>query len=187
MENKPDKVAMHAEICTYLTDLYRRKNKDYGDSFTELRQEFPDSILLRLKDKYNRLETLCKVGATTEVGDERIEDTFLDMSNYCIMEDIERRIEGSNTKEVECALLNLANWCICEVIERRSVDGDVRITDMQELKQLLDKVSFEIKNHTNSIHISEFELTKKQLKEVSEELNSYKERCHLQCQKIYLN
>ena len=29
--NKPDR---HAEICANLNEIYRRKNADYGDSFT---------------------------------------------------------------------------------------------------------------------------------------------------------
>ena len=42
-------------------DTYKRKNADYGSSFDELFDEFGmDSVLIRLKDKYNRIKSLNK-------------------------------------------------------------------------------------------------------------------------------
>lgn len=86
------KVLTHKEICDLLNDTYERKNADYGDSFAKLREEFPDAILIRLTDKLNRLKTLYKIGnKRRRVKDESIEDTLLDLANYCIMEVVERR------------------------------------------------------------------------------------------------
>lgn len=84
-----DKSDLHTEICQELTEIYRRKNHDYGDSFAQLRARRKDAILVRLFDKYLRLETLMD-GAEPQVA-ESIDDTFKDMANYCIMELIERR------------------------------------------------------------------------------------------------
>lgn len=86
----PTKAERHAEICKGLNDTYIAKNADYGDSFAQLRDRLPNAILIRLFDKYLRLETLLN-GATAQVKDESIEDTLLDLANYCIMEVIERR------------------------------------------------------------------------------------------------
>ena len=69
-----NKTETHAAICKELTDLYKRKNADYGDSFAELRKEFPDSICLRLTDKLNRLKK-CYSGEM-KVKDETTEDTL---------------------------------------------------------------------------------------------------------------
>ena len=85
-ENK--RVAMHWQICSRLTKIYRDKNSDYGDSFVKVRKEFPNAILIRLSDKLNRLKTLYS-GKEQMVQDESIIDTLLDLANYCIMEIIE--------------------------------------------------------------------------------------------------
>ena len=82
-----DKIQKHKEICQKLTELYEQKNHDYGNSYAILRREHPDSILIRIFDKYQRLKTLKKDVAS--VKSESIIDTLLDCANYCIMETIE--------------------------------------------------------------------------------------------------
>lgn len=65
-------------------DIYVRKNKDYGSSFSELYAEFGLlSSVIRLSDKLNRLKSLAK--NQQQVKDESIRDTLIDMANYCIM------------------------------------------------------------------------------------------------------
>lgn len=90
MANK--KVEIHAKICQSMTDLYERKNHDYGDSFAKMRKEFDNAILIRIYDKFSRLKTL-KSGATQKVSDESIKDTLFDLANYCIMELVEMEID----------------------------------------------------------------------------------------------
>lgn len=89
------KVDHHMEICETLNNIYERKNHDYGDSFATLRKRRPDTILVRLYDKYLRLETLMD-GAEQKVSDESIDDTLLDLANYAIMELVERRIDNGD-------------------------------------------------------------------------------------------
>jgi len=86
------KVAIHKSICAELTDIYIKKNHDYGDSFAKMRKELPNSILVRIYDKYSRLKTLMS-GAEQKVKNESIEDTLLDLANYCILELLERKLE----------------------------------------------------------------------------------------------
>ena len=91
MLDKDCKIENHEKICLYLHELYKAKNSDYGDSFSTLRHEFPNAILIRLGDKYNRLKSLMSVeGGVPKILDESIEDTLLDLANYCIMEVVER-------------------------------------------------------------------------------------------------
>ena len=70
-------------------ETHRKKNADYGDSFGIGFKKFgPISALVRISDKYNRLEQLI----TTEeiqVDDESLIDTLKDLSNYCLMTVIE--------------------------------------------------------------------------------------------------
>lgn len=86
-----DKIQLHLEICRELNEIFKRKNSDYGDSFANLRKERPDAILVRIFDKYCRLKTLLS-GEKIQVKDESIEDTLLDLANYCLMELVERRL-----------------------------------------------------------------------------------------------
>jgi len=86
---KPEK---HAAICQRMNAIYSAKNHDYGDSFAQLRKRQPNAILVRLYDKYLRLETLMQ-GEKAQVA-ESIDDTLIDLANYCIMELIERGVGG---------------------------------------------------------------------------------------------
>ena len=90
-EKPPTKGELHRQICESLNKTYIRKNADYGDSYGQLRTKYPDSILIRLFDKFSRLERLI-TGHEAQVKDESIEDTLMDMANYALMEVVERRL-----------------------------------------------------------------------------------------------
>ena len=86
-----ERVKKHMEVVTGLNNLYARKNHDYGNSFAQQRLRRKDSVLVRLYDKYLRIEQL--MTSEAKVKDESIEDTLLDLADYCIMEVVERSIE----------------------------------------------------------------------------------------------
>ena len=94
-----NKVEIHKGICEKLNDTYKAKNADYGDSFAQLRQEFPNAILVRLTDKLSRLKTLMN-GGQQQVLDESIDDTLLDLANYAIMELVERKAAKGIIEEI---------------------------------------------------------------------------------------
>lgn len=87
------KLLLHKEICERLTRTYAIKNADYGDSYARVRQEVPESILYAIYTKYSRIQSLLRSGGQ-RVSNEGIEDSLLDLANYCILELIER--EGFN-------------------------------------------------------------------------------------------
>lgn len=83
---KPEK---HMDICQKLNAIYRAKNHDYGDAFGDTFKKLGIiSAVTRLSDKTNRLMSLA-VTHDTQVKDEKIEDTLMDMANYAIMTLIE--------------------------------------------------------------------------------------------------
>lgn len=92
------KAELHRDICNFMTNTYIKKNADYGDSFAALRREFPESILLRIGDKYNRLKTLMSQ-KEVHVVDESLSDTLLDLANYCVMELMEMEFDRINSLE----------------------------------------------------------------------------------------
>ena len=79
-------------ILTDLSETYEAKNADYGDSVGDTYKKFGDvSFLTRITDKYNRILSLADKGECGAVKDESMDDTILDMANYCILWLVERR------------------------------------------------------------------------------------------------
>lgn len=72
------------QIANGLTELYERKNADYGNSFSKTFDEFGmTSTIVRLSDKLERLKTLTKQEA--KVKDESIQDTVMDIAVYAML------------------------------------------------------------------------------------------------------
>lgn len=72
------------QIANGLTELYERKNADYGNSFSKTFEEFGmTSTVVRLSDKLERLKTLSKQEA--KVKDESIQDTVMDIAVYAML------------------------------------------------------------------------------------------------------
>lgn len=73
-------------LANLMTDTYRRKNADYGDSFGQSCNRFGlVAALVRMSDKVNRLSSLVIRLQEAQVKDESIADTFLDLACYAIM------------------------------------------------------------------------------------------------------
>lgn len=80
-----DNIKNHEQICAELTDLYAKKNADYGDSFHKSFEKYGLIMAaIRLGDKFNRFEQLAG-GQENCVKSESIRDTLLDLANYAIM------------------------------------------------------------------------------------------------------
>ena len=72
------------QIANGLTELYERKNADYGNSFSKTFEEFGmTSTIVRLSDKLERLKTLSKKEA--QVKEESIQDTVMDIAVYAML------------------------------------------------------------------------------------------------------
>lgn len=107
-QNQTDTISLHKQICSQMTETYIKKNNDYGNAFANLRNEIPNAILVRLYDKYSRLKTLMS-GEKQMVNDESIDDTLLDLANYCILELIERKLERDKADEFIVEYCTLQN------------------------------------------------------------------------------
>ncbi|MBL7575391.1 protein of unknown function [Peptoniphilus asaccharolyticus DSM 20463] len=86
------------EIAEKLVKIYEEKNKQYGNSFTELYNELgPISAITQILHKSNRLKALVK---TNNI--DSIKDTLIDLANYSMMtlQEIEKReqLSKDNTK-----------------------------------------------------------------------------------------
>ena len=73
------------KIATELGELYAKKNKAYGNSFSDTYKKLGIiSAVTRISDKYNRL---CNLATNPDIDNlgESLEDTLRDMASYCIM------------------------------------------------------------------------------------------------------
>lgn len=68
---------IHAEAL----ELFKRKNSDYGDAFTEYGTI---GVLVRMGDKIKRLQSIEK-NKITLVSNEQLRDTLIDLHNYSAM------------------------------------------------------------------------------------------------------
>lgn len=85
IELADDKVETFATIVKEMTELYAKKNHDYGNSFDEGCDKIGTGYPLgRLLDKMNRL--IACMGKEDEMQvNESIEDTLTDLACYSVM------------------------------------------------------------------------------------------------------
>jgi len=76
-----DRVQQLEEIHQEALELFKRKNKDYGDAFADFGLL---GILVRLNDKIKRAITITE-NSISLVEDEKIKDTLIDIHNYAAM------------------------------------------------------------------------------------------------------
>ena len=69
-----------------LVETFARKRADYGPTTTETFEKFgPVSLLVRMHDKMGRLDNLIGNSRVPEVVTESVEDTLIDLANYCLI------------------------------------------------------------------------------------------------------
>lgn len=78
-----EQVETFASIVKNMTELYAKKNHDYGNAFGEIIKEvgLPYGVG-KLKEKLKRIETL--INAKAEVN-ESLEDSLIDLACYSVM------------------------------------------------------------------------------------------------------
>ena len=76
-----DRVSQMEAVQKEGLELFKRKNKDYGDAFANFG---PVGVIVRMGDKINRLMSITKTGVTM-VNDEGLRDTLIDLHNYSAM------------------------------------------------------------------------------------------------------
>ena len=73
----------HKKLCDLMHEIYIKKNSDYGNSFSDLYDEYGSIISeIHIREKFDRFKQLRT--NESQVG-ESIEDTLMDMANYCLL------------------------------------------------------------------------------------------------------
>lgn len=91
---------LYNSIIENMSKTYEAKNADYGDSVGDTYNKFGDvSFLTRITDKYNRILSLSDKGECEAVKDEKLDDTILDLANYCVLWLVEREYKATPKSE----------------------------------------------------------------------------------------
>lgn len=157
-------IRIHKNICDQLHDTYVRKNHDYGNSFSKIYDKFGLlSSFIRLNDKLNRIESL--MTKQQQVHDESIEDTLLDMANYCILTIVEMKKQKINVvhndvldyKAVDLGLPSGLLWADRNVGSLKPEDyglyfawGDV-MGYGRDINHIFDRDNYPLKNDIQSM------------------------------------
>tara|TARA_B100000989_G_scaffold296667_1_gene280400 strand:+ start:710 stop:1003 length:294 start_codon:yes stop_codon:yes gene_type:complete len=76
-----DRVQQMETVQKKALEMFRKKNKDYGDAFAKFGVI---GVLMRIEDKIQRSLSITKNGVNM-VNDESIRDTLTDLHNYAAM------------------------------------------------------------------------------------------------------
>lgn len=97
-----DKADRLEKLMAEMLEIYKAKNKDYGDSFSESFEELGlIAPIVRMNDKMNRIKSLTKKG-DRQVKDESLRDSLMDLANYALMTvvELDQQIEEWERKNI---------------------------------------------------------------------------------------
>jgi hypothetical protein len=94
-------IEQHKKILTNLHSIYKEKNEKYSDSFAILYKKYGAiSALTQMFHKFSRLENLI-ISPDKDNNKESVEDSLLDLANYCVLTLIEMKEEKESKKNEE--------------------------------------------------------------------------------------
>ena len=86
MESEKNKFA---DVLSEMFNTYKKKNADYGNSFSETIQEFGYiPAVARINDKLKRVKNMVK-GNEMNIKNESLRDNLMDIANYCVLTIVE--------------------------------------------------------------------------------------------------
>lgn len=77
------------KVLSEMFDTYKKKNADYGNSFSETIQEFGYiPAVARINDKLKRVKNIVK-GNEMNIKNKSLRDNLMDIANYCVLTIVE--------------------------------------------------------------------------------------------------
>jgi len=77
------------DVLSEMFNTYKKKNADYGNSFSETIQEFGYiPAVARINDKLKRVKNMVK-GNEMNIKNESLRDNLMDIANYCVLTIVE--------------------------------------------------------------------------------------------------
>lgn len=124
-----DNLQQHKQLLQRIHDTYVKKNHDYGDSFSRSFKKYGlVAAMVRMEDKWNRLDNIWALGAEQKVADETIRDTLLGLAGYCVMTtmELDRQKDKENQKAFE---EQVRDECVEVSEEDNENENEKRISD----------------------------------------------------------
>lgn len=114
-----DRLGIYQLILQNLEETFKAKDNDYGNSVGYTYEKYGDvSFLVRITDKFNRIESLTDPKHNITVKDEKLEDTILDLANYCLLWLVERE---------QCKTINANTITSCKMYVPEDTLNNVKI------------------------------------------------------------
>lgn len=111
------KVKNYKIICQQLSNLYAKKNAEYGDSFGEVfREDGLNVCLAQIKHKIRRAMTIVD---KDDVNFESLEDTLKDIANYSIMTYMEYILNSQEDNDKEMTKKEKAIYDYKSIINKK--------------------------------------------------------------------
>lgn len=88
------------KIVIDMANLHEKKNKDYGNAFGQLFNEYGlNYSIMHLHEKLNRIKSVHK---NNSANNESIKDSLIDLANYAVM----TLVELNNLNYNQCEIIN---------------------------------------------------------------------------------
>lgn len=124
---------LFTQITKEMNELFKKKNSNYGNSFSNLYQKF--GTLSGIVPLHNKLDRITSLVQGTENNFESIEDSLVDLATYSIMLLMEVRKEQQKSKV-------LANYC--DFHSGEEINGELLQKYMKEQEEFRAKnISFD--------------------------------------------
>ena len=134
----------HKKLCDLMHETYIKKNSDYGNSFSDLYDEYGSIISeIHIREKFDRFKQLRT--NESQVG-ESIEDTLMDMANYCLLTLLEMKKLNSYIDE-EVIEENIELEEVQEEVQDSTEDATEEIVVKSMHKDEEIKSQFKRENH----------------------------------------
>lgn len=135
------------KLMAEMLEVYKAKNKDYGDSFADSFKEFGiTSAVVRMNDKMNRVKSLSK-GEDRQVKDESLSDSLIDLANYALMTVIELENEQMRGVKGEPGMCVNHNTFDINEFRENLKSGFIITHNGKPLKVLFEELSLSDNEH----------------------------------------
>ena len=124
----------HKKLCDLMHETYIKKNTDYGNSFSNLYADYGSIISeIHLREKFDRFKQL---RTSQAMVNESIEDTLMDLANYCIL-----------------TVLEMKKLKSYEESEMAATEEAVEIQKDEDIEENIDEIKSQFKRETHNEYL----------------------------------
>lgn len=88
-KQEPDNVKNYRAIVKQMLEIYKRKSEDYGNTSSDMHKEWGEAYYLIMVEQ--KIKRLIELYRKESPKNESIEDSWLDLANYCVLRLMEEK------------------------------------------------------------------------------------------------